>query len=134
MTWTHVTVVLKHRTILPTILHSPYNNEPNGTWLENIAVPPNRNFLVADMMTAGLWEIAPSTQSVPSSIRLIHHFDGAEDVDGIAELSPDTYAVIASNSVWKINLGSHDDPPSLVRFANIPARFLNSMATLDEGR
>jgi sugar lactone lactonase YvrE len=104
---------------------------PNGTWLENIAVRPNGNLLVADMITAGLWEIAPST---PTSIRLVHHFDEAEDVDGITELSPDTYAVISSNSVWKIDMSSHDDPPKTIRIAKIPAGFLNGIATLDEGR
>jgi hypothetical protein len=107
---------------------------PNGTWLENIAVRPNGNLLVADMMTAGLWEIAPSKQSTPTSICLVHHFNKAEDVDGITEISPDTYAVISSNSVWKIDLNSHDDPPKPVQIAKIPAGFLNGMATLDEGR
>jgi hypothetical protein len=107
---------------------------PNGTWLENIAVRPNGNLLVADSTTAGLWEIASSTPSTSTSIRLVHHFDEAEDVGGITELSPDTYAVISSNSVWKIDLNSHDDPPKAVQIAKIPAGFLNGIGQLDDGR
>ncbi|KAJ5159123.1 uncharacterized protein N7500_008774 [Penicillium coprophilum] len=118
------------------LAHSPILREiyrfPNGTWLENIAVRPNGNLLVAVLSTAELWEIDPSTPSGPSSARLVHHFDGAEDADGITELSPDLYAVIASNSVWTIDLRSHESAkPTLI--AKLPAGYLNGIATLDEG-
>jgi sugar lactone lactonase YvrE len=107
---------------------------PNGTWLENIAVRLNGNLLVTDLMTVGLWEIVPPTESIHSSIRLVHHFDGADDVAGITEVSPDTFAVISSNSVWQIEFNSHDDPPKATLISKIPAGFLNGMATLDEGK
>ncbi|KAJ5420173.1 hypothetical protein N7465_002692 [Penicillium sp. CMV-2018d] len=67
------------------------------------------NLLVADLSTAELWEIDPL---IPSSAHLIHHFDGAEDADGITELSPDIYAVIASNSIYTIDLRDENTPKS----------------------
>lgn len=105
---------------------------PNGTWLENITVRPNGHLLIADASTASLWDLVPSVQSAPSSPRLVHHFDDADNVGGIAELLPDTYAVIASNSVWKLDLSKHDHPEA-VRIANLTAGFLNGMAALDDG-
>ncbi|CAG8123022.1 unnamed protein product [Penicillium olsonii] len=119
------------------LLQSPNIRElyrfPNGTWLENIAVRPNGNLLITDATTSSLWEITPSTDSIRSSPRLVHHFDEAKDMGGIAELTPDTYAVIASNSVWKIDLSKDRHSPSPVRIADIPAGFLNGMAALDGG-
>lgn len=106
---------------------------PNGTWLENIAVRPNGNLLVSDSTGANLWEIVPSSQSMHISPHLVHHFNEAHDVGGIAELKPDTYAVIASNSVWKIDLGRTDNVPTPGQIAKIPAGFLNGMAPIDDG-
>ncbi|KAJ5185920.1 hypothetical protein N7491_006210 [Penicillium cf. griseofulvum] len=130
--------VLLLLTIIQTLClaHSPNLREihrfPNGTWVENIAVRPNGNLLVAVLSTAELWEIDPSIPSGPSSARLVHHFDGAEDADGITELSPDIYAVIASNSAWTIDLRGHGPAkPSLI--AKLPAGYLNGIAALDEG-
>ncbi|CAG8419097.1 unnamed protein product [Penicillium salamii] len=106
---------------------------PNGTWLENIAVRPNGNLLIADATTSSLWEIKPSTDTTHSSPNLIHRFE-AETVGGIAELAPDTYAVIVSNSVWRIDLSQHAHILPPVRIADIiPAGFLNGVAALDEG-
>lgn len=119
----------------PCLAHSPNLREiyrfPNGTWIENIAVRPNGNLLVADLSTAELWEINPS---IPSSAHLIHHFDDAKDADGITELSPDIYAVIASNSVYTIDLRSYENTPKSVLIAKLPAGYLNGIATLDEGK
>lgn len=105
----------------------------NGTWVENIAVRPNGNLLVAVLSTAELWEIDPSISSGPSSAHLVHHFDGAEDADGITEISPDIYAVIASNSVYTIDLKSHETAPKAILIAKLPAGYLNGIAALDEG-
>lgn len=75
----------------------------------------------------------PSTQSTYIAPHLVHHFDGAEDVGGIAEFTPDTYAVIASNSVWKVDLSGTDNVSKPVQIAKSPAGFLNRMAALDGG-
>lgn len=102
----------------PCLAYSPNLREiyrsPNGTWIENIAVQPNGILLAADLSTAELWEIDPS---IPSSAHLIHHFDGVEDAEGITELSPDIYAVIASNSVYTIDLRSYETTPKSVLIA-----------------
>ncbi|KAJ5799217.1 uncharacterized protein N7518_001285 [Penicillium psychrosexuale] len=120
------------------LAHSPNLREihrfPNGTWVENIAVRPNGNLLVAVLSTAELWEIDPSIPSGPSSAHLVHHFDGAEDADGITELSPDIYAVIASNSVWTVDLKHHENTPEPILIAKLPAGYLNGIAALDEGK
>ena len=65
---------------------------------------------------------------------MVHHFDGAEDADGITELSPDIYAVIASNSVWTVDLKPHGNAPQPILIAKIPAGYLNGIAALDEGK
>ncbi|KAJ5827664.1 hypothetical protein N7447_004427 [Penicillium robsamsonii] len=118
------------------LAHSPTLREihrfPNGTWVENIAVRPNGNIIVTILSTAELWEIDPSIPSGPGSARLVHHFDGAEDADGITELSSDIYAVIASNSVWTINLRNHE-PSKPILIAKLPAGYLNGIVALDEG-
>lgn len=107
---------------------------PNGTWVENIAVRPNGNILVALVNTPELGEITPSTISNCDPARLVYHFKGADSVNGITKLSPDTYAVIASNSVWKVDLKVHEKPVKPIRIAKLPAGTLNGMATLDNDR
>ncbi|KAJ5957737.1 hypothetical protein N7501_012016 [Penicillium viridicatum] len=69
-----------------------------------------------------------------SSAHLIHHFDGAEDADGITEISPDIYAVIASNSVYTIDLRTDENTPKSVLIAKLPAGYLNGIAALYVGK
>ncbi|KAJ5186536.1 hypothetical protein N7449_011300 [Penicillium cf. viridicatum] len=69
-----------------------------------------------------------------SSAHLVRQFDGAEDADGITELLPDIYAVIASNSVYTIDLRTHETAPKSVLIAKLPAGYLNGIAALDEGK
>lgn len=107
---------------------------PNGTWVENIVVRPNGNILVALVNTPELWEIIPSAPSDCNLAQLVYHFDEADSVNGITELSPDTYAVIASNSVWKVDLSAYEKASEPIRIAALPAGTLNGMATLDDER
>ncbi|KAJ5589415.1 hypothetical protein N7537_012093 [Penicillium hordei] len=100
---------------------SPRNLQiPNGTSVENIAARPNGNL-----------EIDPS---IPSPAHLVHQFNGAEDADGITELSPDIYTIIASNPVYTIDLRTHENMPQPVLIAKLPAGYLNGIAALDEGK
>lgn len=116
--------------------NSPHLREvyrfPNGTWVENIAVRPNGNLLVTLLNTPELWEVIPSIQPGNNSrARLIHHFHDAETVTGIAELTSDVYAVLASNSVWKVNLNRDEEEAIQTRIITIPAAGnLNGMAAL----
>ncbi|KAJ5632208.1 hypothetical protein N7490_008547 [Penicillium lividum] len=110
-------------------LHEVYRF-PNGTWVKNIAVRPNGNILVSLVNTPELWQITPSAQPGLYPAQLIHHFDGASSVNGITQLSLDKYAVIASNSVWKVDLSAQSSKP--IQIATLPAGTLNGMATLNE--
>ncbi|KAJ6011943.1 hypothetical protein N7499_013086 [Penicillium canescens] len=103
---------------------------PNGTWVENIAVRANGNLLVTLVNVPEVWEVMPSAKPGGSEARLVHHFTSEAMATGIAELSPDVFAVITPNSVWRVNLneGCEESP---VRLATLPAGNLNGMATLD---
>ncbi|KAK6810445.1 hypothetical protein RU639_013777 [Aspergillus parasiticus] len=103
---------------------------PNGTWVENIAVRANGNLLVTLVNVPEVWEVMPSAQPGGSEARLVHHFTGETMATGIAELSPDIFAVITPNSVWQVNLneGREESP---VRLATLPAGNLNGIATLN---
>ncbi|KAJ5761966.1 uncharacterized protein N7511_005348 [Penicillium nucicola] len=107
---------------------------PNGTWVENIAARPNGNLLVTLINKPELWQINPSIRSGPGSAQLIHHFEEATQMNGIAELAPDTYAVIASDSVWTIRLGEHGNASNPEHIATFPPGLLNGMAALDGGK
>lgn len=109
-------------------LHEVYQF-PNGTWVENIAVRANGNLLVTLVNVPEIWEVMPSAQTGDSEARLVHHFTGETMATGIAELSPDVFAVITPNSVWKVHL-NEDREKSPVRLATLPAGNLNGMATL----
>lgn len=111
-------------------LHEVYQFS-NGTWAENIAVRSNGNLLVTFASTSELWEVILSAQHGASQARRLHHFPNAEMATGIAELTPDVYAVITPNTVWKVDLknGTKNTPTRIVTLQ--PARRLNGMAVLN---
>lgn len=104
---------------------------PNGTWAENIAVRSNGNLLVTFASTPELWEVVPSAQPGATQARRLHHFPNAEMATGIAELTPDMYAVITPNTVWKVDLnnGTKNTPTRIATLQS--ARSLNGMAVLN---
>ncbi|KAB8216274.1 hypothetical protein BDV33DRAFT_207555 [Aspergillus novoparasiticus] len=104
---------------------------PNGTWVENIAVRSNGNLLVTLVNVPEAWEVSPSAQPGASGARLVHHFINEEMATGITELSPDVFALITPNTVWKLDLNEGREA-SPVRVATLPAGNLNGMATLDQ--
>ena len=117
---------------------------PNGTWLENIAVRANGQLLVSLLTTPELYQIDPTTTEVPT---LIHRFPGTGTL-GIAEITPDVFAVAAGNvtvtattpgtySVWKVDMrtfnASNSSPASITKIADIPeAQILNGAALLSQ--
>ncbi|KAJ5462641.1 hypothetical protein N7475_007585 [Penicillium sp. IBT 31633x] len=113
-------------------LHQVYQF-PNGSWVENIAVRSNGNLLVTLANTPELWQIMPSAQSGTSHASLVHHFDNAELATGVTELSPDVFAVITPNIVWKIDLnnGMQHTP---TRIVTLPAGNLNGIDLLNADR
>ncbi|KAB2580481.1 hypothetical protein DBV05_g802 [Lasiodiplodia theobromae] len=112
---------------------------PLGTWVENIAVRHNGNLLVTfTQPTPSLHEINPShppnTTADPAAT-LVHTFTNHTQLTGITELAPDVFAVIADNSVYRVDLsaanGTTAAVPIITLIANLPtAGLLNGMATL----
>jgi sugar lactone lactonase YvrE len=104
---------------------------PNGTWIENIATRPDGSVLVTLINKPELWHITPSKRSGHAYAQLVHHFDEATQMNGITELEPDTYAVIASGSVWTITLDDDGHASTPEHIATFPEGFLNGMAAID---
>lgn len=113
-------------------LHQVYQF-PNGTWVENIAVRQNGNLLVTLGNTPELWEVMLSAHPKNSSASLVHHFDDAQQATGMAELSPDVFAISTPDTVWKVDLNG-DREKSPERIATLPAGTLNGMALLNAER
>ncbi|KAJ5861932.1 uncharacterized protein N7529_009242 [Penicillium soppii] len=105
---------------------------PNATWVENIAVRPNGNLLVTLVNTPEVWEIIPSGPLEQSRARLIHHFSDAQMATGITEITPDVYALIVSNHVWKLDLSKKDGKVITTLINHIPIGSLNGMAVLNK--
>ncbi|KAJ1715057.1 norsolorinic acid reductase [Aspergillus flavus] len=104
---------------------------PHGTWVENIAVRSNGNLLVTLVNVPEVWEVFPSAQAGASGARLVHHFTNEGMSTSITEHSPDMFALITPNTVWKMHLDAGREA-SPVRVATLPAGNLNGMATLDQ--
>ncbi|KAJ2979723.1 hypothetical protein NQ176_g3081 [Zarea fungicola] len=114
----------------------------NGSWVENIAARANGNLLVTRSDTPELYEIDPRKQH---SARLIHHFDGYQNLLGISETSKDVFAVVAGNvslttggtpasfAIWKVSLEDYGNA-QVAKVTSIPdAIFLNGMTALQPG-
>lgn len=107
---------------------------PNGTWVENIAVRHNGNLLVTLVNVPELWEIDTSPAHVSQPARLVHRFEEAEMANGITELTEDTFAVIASNTVWNVTFPDRLGSEAIVsQIANMTSGTgtLNGMTTLN---
>lgn len=63
----------------------------------------------------------------------MHHFDDAKMATDLAELSPDVFAVITPNIVWKIEM-NNSTQRNPIRIATLPAGKLNGMALLNADR
>lgn len=107
---------------------------PNETWIENIAVRPNGNLLVTLIFEPELWKIDPGT----GTGQLVHRFNSVTSVFGIAEASPDIFAVAVGNwsytsqvqagtwSIWTLDLNS--DSIEVSKVTDLPqAHYLEGM-------
>ncbi|OMP84232.1 hypothetical protein BK809_0000164 [Diplodia seriata] len=123
-------------------LLTPLHQFPNGTSVENLAIRPNGAILLTLLYSAQILQIAPPTPNATTTTTttttttpvpaLIHSFPNTTTrVNGIAELTPDTYAIAANhNTIWTLDLTR--DAPTIAKAATIPAaRFLNGVATLN---
>lgn len=111
---------------------------PNETWIENIAVRENGNLLTTLITVPELWEIDPFT----SKARLVHHFDTATSVFGIAEVERDLFAIALGNwsyhhqvqpgtrSIWSVDLREEGNV-KVAKVTDIPeAHHLEGMTAL----
>ena len=114
--------------------------ETNGTWIENIAIRPGGDLLLTRMDEPELWTANP----VDGSRSLVHRFDQATALMGIAHMHDDHYAVVVGNvtiadigqptpgsfSLWAVNMAA--DRPQISPIVAIPeAGWLNGMTRLD---
>ncbi|KAF1958310.1 hypothetical protein CC80DRAFT_546551 [Byssothecium circinans] len=88
LTLSAITTAQTHNT---TLLHQ----FPNGTWVENIAVRHNNQLLLSLLTSPDLYILDPSTPNPEPT--LLHTFANATAVFGIAEYSPDVFAVSVGN-------------------------------------
>ncbi|KAF7968177.1 hypothetical protein HWV62_31686 [Athelia sp. TMB] len=114
---------------------------PNGTWVENINILSNGQLLVTLLNVPELYQVDPRGIQEP---RLVKRISGVEGLLGIAEVTPDVFAVIAGNlslatdvstagsySIWKIDARSY--PAKSSKIADIPKGILlNGMTLLDK--
>jgi hypothetical protein len=114
---------------------------PNTTWLENIAVRSNGHIIVNLLDRPEMYQVNPFTR--PATASLIHRFESYAGLLGVAEITPDIFAVVVGNfsvatltttpgsfSVWKVNL--RQNPPRIDKIADIvEAELLNGMARLN---
>ena len=97
---------------------------PINTFIENIAVRANSKLLVTSMSVPDLFLIDPTVASPSASI--IHTFPNATGISGIAEITPDLFALVTgiwdlantralpgTLAIWTINL---NPSPPVVRF------------------
>lgn len=109
-----------------------------GAWFENIATRPNGNLLLTRMDVPELWEYDFSTETGA----LLQEFPDALVTAGIAELEPDTWAVVAGQyssssgatpgswTVHKVDLTGSKPVSNAV--ANFPeSELFNGMAGLN---
>jgi sugar lactone lactonase YvrE len=119
---------------------------PDPTWIENIGVRSNGVLLLDLITTPDIYMLDPDTQAA----RLIYTFPNALAVLGIAEVSPDVFAVAVGNfstatkstvkgsySIWTVDFNSNIEEeggnvnPTVTKAVDIPeAAFPNGLETL----
>jgi hypothetical protein len=116
------------------------------TWLENIVVRPNGDLLVTQLAPSPILYTIKNPSSENATLEPIYQFRATNVTDllGIAETTPDTYAIIAGNatanstgyvgtfSVWQATFASPNTSiPTVHKLANIPqAKLLNGAVAL----
>ncbi|KAG5913076.1 hypothetical protein E4U42_001506 [Claviceps africana] len=115
---------------------------PPGVWVENLAVRPNGNLLLTTLVpNASIYEVVNPAGPAPST-QLRFTIPSVNSLFGIAELSPDRFAVLAGNHTptaglpgqWAVHTatwGGVKPPTKASRAAVLPdAVLLNGAAPL----
>ncbi|MCJ1331285.1 hypothetical protein MMC10_007974 [Thelotrema lepadinum] len=89
---------------------------PTGTWIENIAVRSNGDLLLTRFDTPELFILDPTAAN--ATAKLVYTFPEAVSLTGIAETSPDKFAIAVGNfsftsgaqagswSIWTVDFGN----------------------------
>lgn len=111
---------------------------PNNTFIENIAVRSNGKLLITSMSVPDLFSINPTDANPDATI--IHTFPNATGISGIAEVTPDLFAVVTgiwdlaatralpgTLAVWTINVAKN--PPKVTFVTSVAdSTILNGLA------
>ncbi|KAK4458623.1 hypothetical protein QBC42DRAFT_300127 [Cladorrhinum samala] len=97
---------------------------PNNTFIENIAVRSNSKLLITSMSVPDLFQIDPTVSAPTASV--VHTFTNSTGIAGIAETSPDVFALVTANwdlantraypgtlAVWKVDLSRKNKPAAI---------------------
>ncbi|KAK8052510.1 hypothetical protein PG993_003895 [Apiospora rasikravindrae] len=137
-------VGLKSKAQLPLPQRMVYQFPEDHTWVENLYVRDNGDILMTMMWPkASLYLLKnPSTSPEGTEPTLIHTFDDAQGLLGIAETAPDTFAVISSkfsamaavvaggSAIWEVSIQDVANP-KVRKITDLPeGGFLNGMVKL----
>ncbi|KAI1172231.1 hypothetical protein F4777DRAFT_562716 [Nemania sp. FL0916] len=112
--------------------HTIFQLNQTGTWLENIAVRANGDLLVTMLSPTPSLYTLKRPYSPTRAFSLMHTFTNASGLLGIAEIEPDTFAVLSvqftpemapvpgSSTIWGVSLQHDSTPPRVWRIAKIP--------------
>ena len=102
---------------------------PAGAWVENIAVRSNGDLLVTRLDVPELFIIDPTAKNV--SAKLVYSFPATTALTGIAETSPDKFAILAGNfsltggtqsgswSIWTVDFGNASDSSATPKVSKV---------------
>ncbi|GME39105.1 Six-bladed beta-propeller -like protein [Neofusicoccum parvum] len=101
----------------------------NDTVVENIAVRANGHLLVSLLFEGELRQVDPAAPNATTP-ELVHFFNGSTMINGIAEISPDVFAVSTNpGALWTVDLNGA--APAVAQVASVPdAGLLNGVAAL----
>lgn len=104
----------------------------NPTWLENIAIRPNGNLLVTELLPEpAVYTVAQPHSSSPY-VSLVHTFSSVQGMGGITEIRPDVFAVLGGNltaegvpasgsfSAWTMDFSALRESPVISLAAALP--------------
>ncbi len=125
------------RSTTPPPIRNIYTFPPN-TFIENIAVRSNSHLLLTSMSVPDLYALNPLLTTPTPSI--LHTFPNATGISGIAEVTPDLFAVVTAEwdlantralpgtlAVWTISLLTN--PPTVKFITAVPdSPILNGLA------
>jgi streptogramin lyase len=94
--------------------------------IENVAVRPNGQILATNMNSANLYAVDPVAKTSSTAVVV----SGATGLSGIAEVTPDVFAVIGGKGIYKVDFTSGTAKATLVKQIT-EASNLNGLASFN---